>query len=159
VSLSAVDTAKADAAVRVVRGAFNGARERVHEAASGWLATDAAKAVRKQFDDQAARAETWATSERALVERGQDDFAKWLSFGELYARFAAGTVKDAYNATVFAVAKDTVSATVSDSARLAATVANPLAWPAGVKLAVVAVVLVAVLYVATPYLRAARVVP
>jgi hypothetical protein len=122
VSLSTAQRAAAQAAVAEVRRAFSNARPAVYAAAEGWFASDAAKAVKKQLDDQAARAETWAVGELAMAERGLLDFEKWKGFGEVYARYAASTVKDSYNATLFRVVKDTVKETAEQAG-------NPLKWP------------------------------
>ncbi len=146
VSLSTAQRVSADAAVAEVRRTFAAARPHVYAAAEGWFATDAAKAVRKQLDDQAARAETWATAERNQAEKGQLDFDKWRSFGEVYARYAASTVKDSYNATLFRVVKDTVKET-------AATVGDPTKWSLGFQLAGGAVVLALAAAVAWKVLR------
>ena len=145
-SLTAAQRAAAQAAVSEVRRAFAHARPKVHAASEGFFATEAAKAVRKQLDDQAARAESWATSELAQCERGALDFDKWKGFGEVYARYAASTVQDSYNATLFRVVKDTVKET-------AATVADPTKWSMGFQLAggaVVVAVLGAVVWKVLP---------
>jgi hypothetical protein len=138
-----------------VRRTFAVARPTVYAAASGWFVLDAALAVKKQFDDQSTRMEAWATAERAQVESGALSLERWLSFGEAYARFASGTVRDAYNATAFAVVKDTVTTTATDIAGAAANAGNPPSWPLGWKLAAAGVALVVVLVVAAPYVRAA----
>lgn len=156
-SLTAGQVARAGEVIAEVRRTYAAARAVVWPAAEGWFATDAARAVKKQLDDQAARAENWATAELGQVNSGTLAFSRWLEFGEVYARFAATAGKDAYNATLFAVVADTVTESAKDAAELAITVVNPLAWPTWAKVTAGVVALVVVLYVAAPYARAAGV--
>ncbi len=145
-SLTAAERKQMDDRVADVRRAFSKARPAVYEAASGLFASDAAKAVKKQLDDQSARSENWAMKERAQVEAGTASLEWWLSAGLIYARYAAGTVGDAVNASLWTVVKNTATET-------AATVADPTKWAPSLQLGLGGVVLAVAAVVAWKVLR------
>lgn len=113
----------------------------------------AAEAQKKQVADQSARAEAWATKERAQVEAGTATLAWWLAAGRLYAKFAADMVGASWNASVFATGAGAVKETAKDAAKPF----NPSTWPAWLPWAVGGGVLLVALSVAAPYLRTAGV--
>jgi hypothetical protein len=141
VSLTAAQRQQMEDRVADVRRAFAKARPAVYEAASGFFASDAAKAVKKQLDDQGVRSETWATKQRAEVERGAAELKWWLDAGLLYARYAASTVGDAVNATLWTVVANTATQTAVDVKEGAAVAINPLRWGVGTQLLAGVVVL------------------
>lgn len=145
-SISAAQRTQMEQAVAEVRRAFATARPRVYEAAEGWFASEAAKAVKKQLDDQAVRSEAWATKQRAEVESGAAELKWWLDAGVIYANYAAGTVGDAVNATLFTVVRNTVAQTAVEVKEGAAVAVNPLKWGLGTQILVGGIALTASLY-------------
>jgi hypothetical protein len=176
VSLSAAQRAAMDAAVAEVRRLFARARAATAAVASSNQLVDllgavglgvpgvpgrsgdyAAEAHRKQVADQGARAEAWATAERARVEAGAASLAWWMTAGGLYARYAAGVAQDAWNSSVFTTAAGAAAATAKQASSAVRTVVTPSLWPAWVPWALGGVGVVVVLAVAAPYLRTAGV--
>lgn len=144
-----------DAAVAEVRRLYATARTkaediRARDARLFSLVDDAELQVAKAIEDLAPQIQTWESTRYRDAVNGQRadgsayTVARFLELGKDLASAARLYTQEAWNASLFAVVEQTVAATKEDVAEAA----NPLNWPAWLKVAAVVAVVVGAVVVA-----------
>lgn len=152
-SLTTQQRAHAAQLIAYVRGLYERAYEVAEDEADDFFSSDEERAAFKQVRDTLSMIDRWASVLLAQAERGYSvpgvpyTFAAWVEHGRVtLAQALAYHAQEAVNAGLFEAAAGALSQSVDDAADLAATVANPFAWPPGLLLGVGAVVLLLLLH-------------